>query len=334
MHKFMAITSSALLSAVLLFTVGTQLAFADITIKVGYQAGGGYDVNARLVARHLGRFLDGEPDLHVENVPGGGSIRLTKMMLETEPADGTVLGVVDSFLPLVTVLNGDFSEIDMTEFKWLGGIGTKEERLCAVRSSSGVKSVMDLAKPGLKFGATGVGSYNDAVTNVLRNVTGGSFKVVSGFTGTSSLRAAVLRGEIDGFCAMRYRDVGAVFEDGMMQPITQANIHHDRDKGVPHIREIINDKSHMEAVEAFITSERFRFAFFAPGATPDDTVERLRLAFSEMLTDTIFLEEAASLKLVPAPETGVTLQLLASEMRATTEILREKISNLIINENR
>ena len=304
---------------------GTHLALADVTIKVGYKAGGGYDLNARLVARHLNRFLADDTAIHVENVPGGGSLRLARMILSTEPADGSVLAVMDNFLPLRTVVNEDVSDLDMTKLNWIGAVGTKEARLCAVRSETGVKTIEGLSDANLKFGATGVGSYNFSLTSTLKNLTGASFSIVPGFKGTSSLRAAILRGEIDGYCAMRYRDIGPVFEAGMMQPLVQANIHHDSAKGVPHITTVLKDTVDRDALDALIATERFRFAFAVPGETPQETVAELRAAFSKMVNDPAFLAEAESLKLIPAPETGEELQAMAQAMRSTPDTLLQKI---------
>lgn len=322
--NFLLLRSLAIACVVL----GTSAALADITIKVGYRAGGGYDLNARLVARHLNRFLADKHSIHVENVPGAGSMRLARMLFTTEPKDGSVIAVIDSFAPLSTLVNQDFSDLDMTTLKWIGGVGTKEARLCAVRSETGVKDMATLHEAQLKFGATGVGSYNFSLTKAIKNLSGADFTIVPGFKGTSSLRAAILRGEIDGYCAMRYRDIGPVFEEGLMQPFIQANTHHDPSKGVPHIKEVLKDSPYQEALDALIASERFRFAFALPSGTPDQTVAELRDAFSRMVEDSDFLEEAASLKLIPAPEAGEVLQALVEKMHSTPQDTLQKIREM------
>lgn len=153
--------------------------------------------------------------------------------------------------------------------------------------------------------------------------------IVPGFKGTSSLRAAILRGEVDGFCAMRYRDIGPVFAEGMMQPIMQANIHHDITKGVPHFPEVVEDQEDLEALDVLISTERFRFSFAVPSETPGEKVTHLRVAFQKMVNDREFLEEAASLKLIPIPEEGQDLQSLAEEMRSLPDALRQRINEMI-----
>ena len=112
----------------------------QITVKVGYGAGGTYDLSSRLVARYLGDHLAGKPDIVVQNVPGGGSLKLTKLMLAGEPADGSVLASISPAMAFAPLLDPDNVDFDPLSIVWLGSLSS-EPAYCATSKASGIDTI-------------------------------------------------------------------------------------------------------------------------------------------------------------------------------------------------
>ena len=122
--------------------------FQTITIKVGYGAGGGYDQTSRLIARHLGRFLPGQPNIIVQNVPGGGSLKLTKMLVGSEPADGSVIASISEAMFYAPILDPENATFDPLALQWIGSLVDDPAYLPALQDlvrGHGVRLVIPLA---------------------------------------------------------------------------------------------------------------------------------------------------------------------------------------------
>ena len=281
--------------------------YADIVIKVGFAVGGGYDANARLMANHLGRFLPEAGSIYVENVDGAGSLRLAKMMLAKEPADGTVIGSISSWFPVGATFDPALVGLDFSQLSWIGGIGTTQERLCAVSSSLGIADISDFAAQTFQLGATTSGT-TDVITRLVQNTLHADFEIVRGFSGTAPVRAAIIRGELDGYCSLRIRDLEKVFEPGTMTPILQASYRPNVDLPYPLLRDLVEAPEDIEIVDFILSHELFQYSFALPPGTPEDILTVYRQAFDAMVQDPEFLAEAAKLRMQPSPITGAELE--------------------------
>lgn len=296
-------------------------AAADITIKVGFGVGGGYDTSARLVARHLGKFLDGAQDIHVESVPGAGSLRLAKLLLSAEPADGSVLGTIGSWLAVGPLVDPALEGDDVRGLQWIGGVGTAEARMCAVRSGTEIQSPDALSQADLLFGAP-ARSAPEVVSKIVRHALGARFRIVTGFNGSAEIRAALLRRELDGYCAVRAKDMQSVFTDGQLRPLLLASYSPHPESGLPHILGLAVDPVDRAAIDLVLSSELFQYAFALPQGASPPIVEAYRNAFDQMVRDADFLAEAAHLKLEPNPITGEALDArLEANYRTPPEVL-------------
>src|SRR6476620_2020754 len=177
------------------------LAGNTVQMIIGIGVGGGYDVWGRLVARHIGKHLPGNPLIVPRNMPGGGSINATNYIYNAAPKDGTVIGIItrDAILaPLIGVAGARF---DSNRVSWVGS-PTSETNVCIAykRAQMKVKSIDDLFEHELIMGATGVGSGSYAYPSALKVLLGMKFKIVAGFPSSSDVFLAMERGEVDGIC--------------------------------------------------------------------------------------------------------------------------------------
>ncbi|HEX6172818.1 MAG TPA: hypothetical protein VF089_02300, partial [Candidatus Binatia bacterium] len=173
------------------------------TIKflVGYRAGGGYDTFTRAVARHIGRHIPGNPSASVENRGGAGSLIAANTIYNNTKADGLTAGVFGSGLVTQQALDARGIRFDAQKFNWIGSM-SEGTPVCAIMGFTGLDTLKDVlnSKKPLRMGSTGSGSTTDDLPKLMNGLMGTNFDVISGFKGTSAVRLAMRRKELDGAC--------------------------------------------------------------------------------------------------------------------------------------
>ncbi len=169
-----------------------------IRIVVSSEPGGSYDGYSRLVARHLGKFLPGNPQFVVQNMPGAGGLVATNWLYNVAPKDGTVLGQIQRQIPLMQILGEQGTQFETAKFNWIGSMAS-EATICLSRHDSPVKTAGDLMKQELIVAGSGPNS-SENIPTVLNNVLGTKFKVISGYPSQTAGTLAVERGEASGVC--------------------------------------------------------------------------------------------------------------------------------------
>src|SRR5882724_11032671 len=171
-----------------------------VNLIIGYPPGGGYDLYARTLARHIGRHIPGNPSIVVQNMPGAGSIKAANFLYTIVPKDGSTFGgfargaVIDPLLG-----RGEGAQYDVRRFGWLGSI-SNEVGVCAFRSGVGIKSFADMRTKPFVIGATGAGADSDVFPTVLRKMFKLPVKLVAGYVSAAEVVVAIKRGEVDGRC--------------------------------------------------------------------------------------------------------------------------------------
>src|SRR6476661_8107616 len=169
-----------------------------ITFYVGLSPGGGYDLNARLVAKYFGKYVPGNPTVVVKNMPGGGGLVMTNYVANVAERDGLHIGAPQRGIPFEPLL-GDAShaKYDPLKLNWLGSANA-DTSVAVSTKRSGVKNVDDLKKKEIIVAGTGVGTESVTVPYILRNILGFKFRVIAGYPGGSEMNLAMQRGEVDG----------------------------------------------------------------------------------------------------------------------------------------
>ncbi len=195
-----------------------------VSITVGFPPGGGYDLYARVVARHLPRHLPGTPTVIVQNMPGAGSLNLANHLYAAAPKDGTVIGSIESGAPFEAIFEGKGVRFDPFKFTWIGGLN-KEVTTCVVWHTSPVKTLNDLLKREAPFAGTGPGAPPEVEVKLINDVLGTRMKLISGYRGLGDVYTALERGEVEGSCGINLSSVAAVrptwFKEGKLVPLVQ-----------------------------------------------------------------------------------------------------------------
>src|SRR4051812_34096434 len=171
-----------------------------VTILVGFSPGGGFDLNARVLARHIGRHVPGNPTVVVQNMAGAGSLPAVHYLDLSAAKDGTVLNIFNFGNIGDSRLHPDKIKVDFRKFNWIGSI-SQDLTVCYVWHTFGVKTIADLkAKPQVHMGLTGMGSSSDTNQRILKSIFGVRIQQVAGYPGSAEQRIAIERGELDGDC--------------------------------------------------------------------------------------------------------------------------------------
>ena len=295
---------------------GSQQALANdfydgktIRVAVGFAAGGGYDTYARIIARHMGKHIPGNPSFVVENMDGAGSLIAANYTYNKAPRDGTFIGVWNSAFVLYQALGDRAVRLDARKLSWIGA-PVKGSPGCNIMGHTGLKTMDEVLKSGrpLKMGATRAGStYND-LPKILNQTIGTKFDVITGYTGTSKITVAMRAKEVDGGCwgwesaRVTARAMLDAQGDQKLIPIIVHSKWEDKElAGVPLTREYIKAKAGKDGVEtynAWVNQYEFQRPMVAPPGVPKDRLEVLRKAFKATLEDPELKAEAKKSKLV------------------------------------
>ena len=194
----------------------------QLSVMIGYGVGGTDDLWARLIARHIGDHIAGHPTVVPVNTPGAGSLLLANQISNTQPKDGTVIGLVNRGLPFEPLLGSNAVRFDPLKLSFIGS-PDRDTAVCAANKNVPVKSVDDLYKEELIVGATGSGADTEVYPSFLKNLLDMKFKIIAGYPGSREINLAVERGEVQGLC-VSYDTIARenIFKNGTVHILFQA----------------------------------------------------------------------------------------------------------------
>lgn len=270
-----------------------------ITITTSAGPGGTHDVVARVLTRYMSKYLDGHPQMIVQNMPGGGNVLATNYMYAIAPKDGTAIAVVSNVIPLHQVIDKRGVRYDAAQFNWLGSIGGKNDVVFAFRKS-GVLTLDDLKKKELVLGGSGPGSNFIIIPTVMNEVLGTKFKIIMGYKSSHDLFLAMDRGEIqarDGTYASIISAYPDWLKDNRLVFFVQNGIKRDPVlPDVPLLIELAKTEEERELLTLIASPAPLGQPYLAPPGVASDRVTALRQAFAASMGDKEFIAEATKLK--------------------------------------
>ena len=297
-----------------------------ITLIVGNAPGGGYDHYARLLARHMGRYIPGEPNIVVKNMPGAGGMVMSNAMYSQVARDGLTFGMMSRPNPIEPVIGNPAAKYKSEEFTWIGTSSTYEEdAYClVVRADTPFRTIEDVQKPGrpLLLGGLAAGGSDTDITLIAREVFKLNTQLVRGYGGSAELNIAIQRGEVEG------RAIGvSSLQTGMPDWLNGGKLrfliqfgHETRWKGLPDVptaRELAKsaeDKALLELAELPFLMAR---PFMAPPGVPPALAEILKKAFMDAHRDPDYLREASAMKIDVSPLSGDDIAKIVARIAKT-----------------
>ena len=292
----------------------------QITIIVGFSAGGTYDATARLFARFLGKHLAGNPTVIVRNMPGAGSMVATTNLFNTAPRDGTTLGVIGGGTVLEPLLGNPQAKYDARQFAWIGG-RSRDNFLCLVWHNVPVNRIEDVMQRETVVGATGPGSRTMTYPRALNELIGTKFKIISGYPGGNEITLALEKGEIEGYCGWA---IGSIkqrapqwLHDGTLKVLAQFTLGKPDLPDVPLASDLPKRPEGRKAIDMLAADSVLAWPLMAPPDLPAERVRELRTAFNAMMADPELRAEAARQNLDVDAVSGDEMQSLIERLYAS-----------------
>jgi tripartite-type tricarboxylate transporter receptor subunit TctC len=309
-----------------------------IRLLIGSNVGGGYDAYARLLGRHIGRFIAGHPAIIPSNMSGAGGNTVLNYVYTVAPRDGTVIAATSPG-SLLDPLLGDKSAIkhDPLKFNYVGS-ATGEVFTCMVRTDAEVKSFEEAFSKEVIIGSSG-GTTHD-MPRALVNVLGVKFKLISGYRGTADIMLAVDRGEVQGICGQGVANISWQRPDWFragspVHVLAQESIAGDPEltkRGVPRTLDFAKTPEQRQILEIVYAQGVFTRPFVMAPDVPQERVEAIRLAFMQALADPELLAEAQKQSLSVSAMSGVDLDKMIRKIYATPPGIVEKIRAAVVDQ--
>ena len=286
-----------------------------ITMATGTSPGGDYDLRLRMVARHMGKYIPGNPNVTVNNMPGGGGLVVANWLANLAPKDGTAVVAVTQNLAVHQATGAAGIKFDVREFNWIGNT-TDTPNVITAWHSTGIRTINDVMERELVVGATGRASGSFLYPYSLNQLVGTKFKIVTGYPGGNDVNIAMERGEVGGrgsnsWAAWKSTRPQWVAEKKIFNLVQVALRRNAELADVPTLMELAKNDDDRQVL-AFISADT---AISRPLTTnagvPADRVEALRRAFDATMKDPAFLAEAAKTETDISPMTGEEVQKIA-----------------------
>ncbi len=302
-----------------------------ITGLIGTVAGGEYDLHTRLVLRHIGRHIPGNPNTIAQNMAGGGGIVMANYLYSVPPKDGTYLGVINNAYPLAQAMGDDTVKFDSAKFFWLGTIAPTIETLTVWRTT-GVKTIEDARRTEVVIGATGKGSITYTFPRMMNELLDTKFKIVAGYRGGNEINIAMERGEVGGRdnTWSSWKTTKAEWlAKGDIVIIAQGGPSAKDLPGVPNVEDLAKSDDDRRVMQLIVSGSRLGRPLITTPGVPPDRVAALRKAFDAVMKDPEFLAATQQARIEVDPIPGVELQRQVETLLATPKPLVERARKIM-----
>jgi hypothetical protein len=318
---------------------GTSVATAEtsyfagrqVSIVVGYTAGGAIDEYARLLARHLGQHISGNPNVIVQNMPGAASLTAVRALDINLPKDGTSIVAFNPGLLLAAVMSPDKVRVNFTNFAWLGNMA-EDVGVCFMSAASGITTWDQmLRKSEVIMGVTGGGGASFAQQKLLKLMFGVRIRQVAGYPGNADKKLAIERGELDGDCSPWSALPSDWITTRKIYPIVRfsRSVPPGMPQGVLWAVDLTNDKDKQELLDLVNASSLLGKPYILSKAVPSERLQTLRRGFSETLMDTDFLADAEKARMNIASIPYAQAEQLIRQINATSPELVSRAREIL-----
>lgn len=280
-----------------------------INIDVGFGPGGGYDLYARVLARHLGKYLPGNPTVIVRSMPGGGSLRVANYIYSVAPKDGSELGVIAASAAMDSLMGNDQAAFEIAKFGWVGSMD-QDVSFCGVWDRpENPKTFQEMLTRETTFGATGAGATSYTHPLILKNMLGAKVKLISGFAGTKETNLAMQRGEVAASCSLFGSTITTTLMDdvnsGRLKLFIQMGPQPSNQFGaVPSVYDFAKTEEDRKVLAVHFDQILLARPIIAPSGMAPERLKVLRAAFDAAMKDPDVVGDAKRQNLVINPVNG------------------------------
>jgi len=322
--RWVALVAAAIVVAPAPAWAADYYAGKNIELLIGAAPGGGYDIYARALARHLGRHIPGQPTIVPKNMPGAGSARAAGFVSAIAPKDGTAIAAVTPGAVMGPILDEKTEALfDPTKVLFLG-TANNGTRVCLSRGGSKIKAFEDALTQKASFGSISANESTREYGYMHKKTSGAQYDVISGYGGTAEIALALERGEIDGACGWDWSSVKSQrpdwIRDKKVNLLLQAGLEPNPElarMGVPSVFKYVKNDEDRKAVELIVSQQVFLRSYILPAEIPVPLLATLRAAFDATMTDPQFMQDAERIRIDISPLSGAEVQELVRKLYAT-----------------
>ena len=304
-----------------------------ITIIVGSDSGGGYDLNARALARHMGRHIPGEPAIIVQNKPGASSLAAANYVYEVAPADGRFIAAVQRPVPFQFLFGEAGVHFDLRRIQWLGSTA-KEPGVFVAWNTAPQTALADLMRGEMIVGGNGASTDTELFARLLNNLFGARLKIISGYPGQNEIVLAMQRGEVQGVANWSWSDIESRHPDWIGERKVRFLLQFSLDPipalvGVPHILEIARSPDERAVLKLLMENKALGRPYFVAPGVPPERIAALRAGFDATMHDPDFLADATRTVGPVDPVGGDEMQKVLAEIYAAPADLIAKARRIV-----
>jgi tripartite-type tricarboxylate transporter receptor subunit TctC len=301
-----------------------------VNVLIGVGVGGEYDIQARLVARHIGKHIPGNPTVVAQNMTGAGGLKMLNYLYTVAPRDGTSIGMIQNAFPAMQAIGREGVQYDAAKMSWLGTIAPVVETM-AVWHAAKVNSIDDARKREVIAGASGRGAITFTYPALMNELFGTKFKIVTGYTGGNQINLAMERGEVEArnnTWSSWKATKAAWLKENKIAIIAQAGPKAP-DLDAPSIEDMTKSPEDRQLVELIMSGTQFGRPMTTNAGVPAERVAALRAAFAATMKDPEFLAEAAKLNFEVRPVLGEAMQRIVEKVLATPKPVAARAKGLM-----
>jgi hypothetical protein len=304
-----------------------------INLIVGFGAGGGYDIYARLLAHHLGNHIPGAPNVVVQNLEGAGSVRAANYVYSIAPKDGTVIAAVNQNMPMYQMLGGAGAQFNAAAINWLGSMAYSNGTLYTW-ALSGISTLDDAKAREVPLGGVGTTSDSYIYPTLVNGLLGTRFKVINGYAGTKEIHLAMERGEVMGRGGNTWASVMSSNQDWVeghkINILLQIGFKAEPQlPQVPLLIDLVAGASEKQVVTVVTLPTALGYAHWLAPEVPAARVALLRTAYEATMQDKAFLEEAMQHAMMIRPQRGAAIEALIKQAAAVPKPVLERTAQLL-----
>lgn len=305
----------------------------NVTIVVGHQVGTGFDIYARVVARHLSKHIPGNPGIVVQNMVGASGITAANWLDSVAPKDGTVMATFVHTVAFEPLFGNDKAKYDPAKLSWIGNL-EEPHGMCGVTRASGIAKFDDLSTKEAVFGATGATGPLGTFAQAVRKLTGARLKVVYGYKGSADVKLAMNRGEVQGICGLPLSTVQSFwadeFKSGEFKPVIQlSGKPHPDLQGLPNVDSYAKSDEDKQVFGLIFGAQALGRVYVSPSQQPAARTNALRTALIATAKDKDFLADAEKAKIDIDPMTGQEVASLIEKISSASPAAVERAKQAI-----